>query len=170
MKFFSVFKLPYKINKRTMLIMPSRSWDYNSTVIETNKEIRLQDCPLEIIQRACNTGGSTMEERQMAITYLTGIDGRVPTPILPRHNIYAFPTHMPYHYECCWVFPEHISKIKPNKNNHKQSIIFFKNQLSLFVDVPAVILIQQLNRMPRCIHRYSNWIKAGHTDSDVFIS
>lgn len=170
MKLLSFFKFPYKINKDTMLILPATDWNYKTKVIEANREVILQDTPINLIQQACIKAGSTLEERQIAVSYLTGFIGRVPTPIIPRQNIYAFPTHMPYHYDCCWIFPQHIHKIIQNRKNAKKSIIFFKNNLSMIVDIPAYILLLQFRRTPQCIHRYSNWIKQGNKDQDAFIS
>jgi competence protein ComK len=76
---------------------------------------------------------------------------KVPIPISPRENIYAFPTHSPDNFECIWVFYHHVKSIKKDPNIPKQTIITFKNTFQLTLNVSYRSIEKQMQRTSQCI-------------------
>lgn len=144
-----------------MIILPAKSTEYSSKVIETKREIFLKDSPLDLIKRGCLGGGAGLEGRLESVTLFTGIERKIPVPIFPDQGIYCFPTHSPKHNDCCWIFPAHIRRTMANKNNPKQSIVVFKNNLSIILDIPHEALQKQIHRTAYCVLCFTSWYDDG---------
>ncbi|MEH7380460.1 competence protein ComK [Bacillus sp. JJ1533] len=147
----------YEVNPQTMAILPAREIEYSAIVKEVHNIIYVRQTPLQIIKAACLEGGSTYEGRRKAVTYLTGAVQKVPIPINPRRNLFAFPTHSPTAFECTWIFHHHVKTIRPSGNNNPttQSIIHFKNYDELPMNESPYILQKQFTRTGMCILHYS---------------
>ncbi|MEH7385787.1 competence protein ComK [Bacillus sp. JJ1521] len=147
----------YEVTPLTMSILPARDIDYFAIVIEEYQTLYVRQTPLQIIKTACLEGGATYEGRRKAVTYLTGAIQKVPIPINPRRNIFAFPTHSPTAFECSWIFYHHIKTIIPIQqiNNATQSIIQFKNQQELPMTESHYLLEKQYTRTAMCVLQYA---------------
>ncbi|MCC3359149.1 competence protein ComK [Bacillus sp. REN16] len=147
----------YEVNPQTMAILPAREIEYSAIVKEEHKIIYVRQTPLQIIKAACLEGGATYEGRRKAVTHLTGAIQKVPIPINPRRNIFAFPTHSPTAFECNWIFYHHIKAIVPSQqtSNTIQSIIHFKNQQVLPMNESHYLLEKQYTRTGMCILQYA---------------
>lgn len=146
----------YDINSETMAIIPAKHFDYDSIIYEVNQIIYVKQRPLEMIKPACLEGGSTYDGRRVAVILQTGADHKVPIPINPAKNIYAFPTKSPKLFECIWLFYHHIQTIKPHPTQPHLSIVYFKNgQAPLDLDISFAILEKQMHRTAFCIVRFT---------------
>lgn len=147
----------YEINPQTMAILSVAEIEYSAIVLEENKKIYVRQTPLQIIKAACLEGGASYEGRRKAVTYLTGAMQKIPIPINPRRNIFAFPTHSPTTFECNWIFYHQIKTITIPKvpNPTIQSIIHFKNNQSLSMNESCYVLQKQYQRTAMCILQYS---------------
>jgi competence protein ComK len=85
----------YEINKETIAIIPANHIDYYSIVLERDQQLHVKLTPLQLIKASCLEGGSTYDGRRLAVTHQTGAQNKVPIPIHPLEQIYAFPTHSP---------------------------------------------------------------------------
>lgn len=146
----------YEITPDTMALISIAHVDYATLVRERHQTLYVKMTPFQIIKAACLEGGSTYEGRRKAVTYLTGAIQKVPIPINPRRNIFAFPTHSPTSFECSWIFYHHIKSIVPSHqtSNRTQSIIQFKNQSELPMNESHYLLEKQYTRTAICVLQY----------------
>lgn len=137
----------YMVNNRTMIIMPVEAIAYYAVVKEVDRIVFVKQTPLDIIKENLLIGGSDLDGRRRSITYKLGMQKKLPMPINPPRNIYAFPTHSPKYFHCQWIFAEHINQIHHAKNNKNyKSIILFKNGEEVYLEVSAYILDNQVMR------------------------
>nr|WP_309098455.1 competence protein ComK [Fredinandcohnia onubensis] len=149
-------QLTYEVNPQTQAILPAREIEYSSIVTEEHQTLYIRQTPLQIIRAACLEGGSTYDGRRKAVTHLTRAIQKVPIPINPRRNIFAFPTHSPTAFECNWIFYHHIKAIVPSQQSSTiQSIIQFKNQQELHMNESHYLLEKQYTRTGMCILQYA---------------
>ena len=140
----------YKANGKTKLVRPAYQIEYQSIVLEGNREIYVKMTPLEIIKLAAIQGGAEYNGRRTSMAYLTGIHKKIPIPISESKNIYAFPTCSPNHPDCIWIFFHHIDDIKPATGTYR-SIIQFKDGLEMKMKESLHILEKQRYRTWLCI-------------------
>lgn len=145
----------YDINSDTMALISIAHIDYATIVHEGHRRLYVKKTPLQLIQAACLKGGASYEGRRKAVTYLTGAIQKVPIPINPRRNIFAFPTHSPTAFECNWIFYHHIQSIIPTRQAKTKSIILFKNQLELPMNESHYLLQKQYTRTAMCFLQYA---------------
>ncbi|MEH7223195.1 competence protein ComK [Bacillus sp. JJ1566] len=149
--------IDYEINPDTMTLLSAAHIDYATIVRERHQILYVKKTPLQLIKAACLEGGATYEGRRKAVTHLTGAIQKVPIPINPRRNIFAFPTHSPTAFECNWIFYHHIKSIVPALQTGKaiQSIIQFKNHHELPMNESHYLLQKQYTRTGMCILQYA---------------
>lgn len=146
----------YDVHRGTMAILAAMYPNYYSEVIETDKRLFVKQTPIQLIRQACLEGGSTYEGRRAAVMHQTGARHKVPIPINPLEEIYAFPTHSAKQFNCNWIFYKHVKRII--RNDRTQSFIVFQNGLEVTVDVSHYILEKQMYRTSYCLFRFSNRI------------
>lgn len=135
----------YIASDTTMIIMPIKAIEYYAVVREIDRTVYVKQTPFEIIKENLLIGGSDYNGRRRSITYKLGMQKKLPMPINPARNIYAFPTHAPSQFHCQWIFTEHIDHIHPVKHNKKyKSAILFKNSEKIFTEVSPYILETQI--------------------------
>lgn len=114
----------YKINSHTMALLSAAHIEYDTIAVETNQELFIRKTPYQLISGACLENCSTYEGRREAIKHHFGIKRKVPIPINPGKNLFAFPTHSPTDFACNWIFHSHIQAIltpsAPSKNMGRQ--------------------------------------------------
>lgn len=137
----------YRVNENTMLIKPIEAIEYYAVVKEIDRTVLVKQTPFEMVKENLLIGGSDFDGRCRSITYKLEMRQKLPMPIIPSRNIYAFPTHSPMKFYCQWIFIEHIEQIFPVKNNKDyKSVIHFKNGEKVYFDVSPYILDTQLVR------------------------
>ncbi|MFB4163918.1 competence protein ComK [Alteribacillus sp. JSM 102045] len=148
----------YEINPSTMALLPAAHMDYEVIALEEHQKLFVRKTSIQLIQSACLDGGSTYEGRRMAVTHQTGSKQKVPIPVNPLHQIFAFPTHSPRVLECNWIFYHHVHSIQAHRSPQEpsiQSIITFKNGQQLPMKESSYILEKQLQRTAMCILRFT---------------
>lgn len=143
----------YEIHKGTMAIIPVAHLTYQSEIIEEDRRVYVPIKPISLIKEGCLEGGADYAGRRAAVMHQTGISQKVPIPINPLEEIYAFPTHSAKHFDCCWIFYKHVKRITPDGN---QTIITFRNNEQLKVNVSHYIIEKQMHRTAYCFIRFSN--------------
>jgi competence protein ComK len=139
----------YNVNEETNALTPAFQLDYQTIVLEGKRELFVKQTPLELIKLAAKRGGAEYNGRRTSMTYLTGIHKKIPIPINPQKNIYAFPTTSPNQAHCSWIFFHHVDEIKPTKGNSR-SIIQFKNGREIKMNESLHILEKQMYRTWLC--------------------
>ncbi|WP_312093659.1 competence protein ComK [Niallia sp.] len=137
----------YRVNENTMLINPIEAIEYYAVAEEVDRKVFVKQTPFEIVKENLLIGGSDFDGRCRSITYKLEMQKKLPMPIIPPRNIYAFPTHSPTKFCCQWIFVEHIEKIFPVKNDKDfKSVIYFKNGEKVYFEVSPHVLDTQLVR------------------------
>ncbi|SDM58332.1 competence protein ComK [Sediminibacillus halophilus] len=153
----------YKITKQTMALLTACQMEYETVVIERNRQLYIKRPPLQLIKNACLNAGSSYDGRRSAVIYHTGSKKKVPIPVSPENNIFAFPTCSPDTLPCNWIFLEHIFDIKsiPKKEkNSIQSIIVFHNGVQLQMKESKRVLEKQFQRTVFANIKLSSHMKA----------
>lgn len=148
----------YEINGSTMALLAVAHIDYSTLVLEEGRQFFVRQTPSQIIKAGCLEGGSTFDGRRKAVSYQTGAKQKVPIPINPKDNIFAFPTHSPKSFECSWIFYHHVKYItiftSPSKQTF-QSKLTFKNGKTITLSESLYILEKQMQRTALCILKFS---------------
>lgn len=146
----------YDINLQTMALLPIAHIDYATLVIEQFHQLYVTLTPLQIIKAGCLDGGADFDGRKKGVTHLTGAIQKVPMPIIPLLNIFAFPTHSPTAFHCSWIFYHHVKTILPSQNpKEKQASILFKNGLELPMNESYHTLNKQMQRTGDCVLKFT---------------
>lgn len=134
----------YEINEETLAIVPIG--ENKSRVIELTNEFIVYNTPNEIINKSCLYFGSSYTGRHEATKYLLGISYKSPIIIEESKNIIFFPTNSPRINNCNWIS---LKNIVDYKRIGKQSIIYFKNDKKLILDISYGSLDNQILRAAR---------------------
>lgn len=148
----------YEVNRSTMALLSVAHIDYRTIVLEENQQFFVQKTPTQLVKAACIEGGATYDGRRIAVSYRTGTKQKVPIPINPRENIFAFPTHSPKAFECSWIFYHHVKSVKKfisPSHNTTQSMILFNNSQKINLSESHYILEKQMQRTAICILGFS---------------
>ncbi len=145
----------YDINSDTNAILAANHFDYNTIVWERGQCYYVKEKAFKMIERACIEGGAGYEGRRNSVVYKTKARNKVPIPINPKEDIYAFPTCSPSAHECSWIFYPHVKDIAPNGNNAAKTIITFKNHKQLVLDVSYNIIKRQMHLTSYCVVLFS---------------
>lgn len=147
----------YEINKHTLALLSAYHPEYDTIAIEPGCEWKIRKKPLQIIKQGCLEGGASYAGRREAVKYLTGAKNKVPIPVNPHEHIYAFPTHSPKQFECCWIFHYHIRSIKEHHfpNQLKGTMITFKNGQQVPIPVSIYTIEKQMQRTSQCRFRFT---------------
>ena len=144
----------YQITSRTMALLSVAHMEYSTIVLEVDRQLFVRLTPIQIIKASCLDGGSTYDGRRSAVTHHTGSKQKVPIPIIPHDDIYAFPTHSPTAFGCNWLFFNHvkyISTFTPPGETSRQSSITFHNGQSITLNESHYVLNKQMERTAMCI-------------------
>lgn len=123
----------YIINEQTLSILPARSIEYQTKVIERKKIIYVKQTPFEIIKESCLFYWSSFEGRRTSTIEFTGYKEKVPIPIYPLKKIIAFPTHGIHNPDCAWLMQDHILQGKPKGTN--QTSVLLSNGEYITIDI-----------------------------------
>ncbi|MDL4842469.1 competence protein ComK [Aquibacillus rhizosphaerae] len=148
----------YAITEHTMILSPAAHVDYQTIVLEHNRKLFVKKTPIQLIKKACLEGGSSYDGRRSAMIYLTSCRRKVPIPIDPNKDIFAFPTHSPSQYSCEWIFYNHIRLIRSSINsmsNNPVCMITFKNGQQLTTESSYYTIEKQMYRTAMCMLRLS---------------
>lgn len=139
----------YEINRNTQALLPGLNMDYDTIVVETNQTLYVKKRIINIIKNDCLDGGSTYEGRRIAVTKKMGFGRKQPIPIYPHLGIIAFPTKSPEHFNCVWIFPQHVKRIITVPSG--ESEIVFRDGQSIVVNESRFVLEKQIQRSAICI-------------------
>ncbi|WP_209121705.1 competence protein ComK [Alkalihalobacillus sp. BA299] len=145
----------YEINRDTSALLPVYHLDYQTVVWERDQRYHVKKTPLQLIREACLEGGADYDGRRAAVTHKTGVTSKIPLPVNPHEQIYAFPTHSPKLHECHWLFYHHIKSIERHTDTPTHSIITFKDDKELLLPVSFHTIERQMQRTSYCIVRFS---------------
>src|SRR5699024_1773559 len=119
-------------------LIPTRSTDHQTKVIEESQIYYVNQSPLEIIKLNCLLNGSDFTGRAKSITYHLNFKRKSPVAI--NKSLHAFLTHSLADFECIWIFVYQIAYTEPHGSS---SMIDFKNHSDLPLPITYHILEKQ---------------------------
>ena len=134
----------YEINVETLLIVPFEK--EKSKIYEVDGEYIVNLPPLEIIRNSCLYFGCTYDGRREAIKSMIGVDMKVPIIIEDTRNIIFFPTSSCINKDAIWISYQNL--LKYSKLNDYSTVLYFKNNKSVNVDIKYNLID---NQVIRCI-------------------
>lgn len=134
----------YIVSTETSALLPAKSIDFQTIVLENNRKLYVRRTPFEIIKDSCLQNWSTYEGRKQATIHRTGFKEKVPIPINPLDAIIALPTHGLRHHNCSWIMLEHIFDYRPIDKNRVK--IIFHNKQTIEIDLSYNALDNQYKR------------------------
>ena len=139
----------YEINENTLAIIPLKGG--KSKIIEKERELIINQTPMEIIDYSCLYFGSSYDGRHSATKHLLGITYKSPIIVEESRNMIFFPTNSPRLFECYWIALKHIVDYKKSKNESlkEESIISFNSGIELQVPISYGSLDNQVLRATR---------------------
>src|SRR5690625_3043982 len=143
----------YLIHEHTMALIPAKSIEYDTVVIEQNRKIHVRQTPLEIIKAACYNEWYTYDGRRRAVSHHTNFQKKIPIPINARKGIFFFPTYSPLRFDNIWLSYRHISRTIVISQKPAKSKIIFCNGIELTMNVSVHILMRQMERTFECMWR-----------------
>ncbi len=133
----------YTITTNTLAVVPARTIEYSSIVLESNQQCYIKQTPFEIIKASCINYWSTYDGRRQTTIQQTGFKQKTPIPISKQNNIIAFPTHSPINYDCCWIIYSPYLRIIPHP---RKTILYIGHGKSITLDISNHILQKQIER------------------------
>src|SRR5690625_1097525 len=143
----------YIIHEHTMALIPARSIEYDTVVMEQDKKVHVRKTPLEIIKAACHDEWYTYDGRRRAVSHHTNFQKKVPIPINAEKGIFFFPTRSPSHFETIWLSYKHIIQTIEISRKPAQTKIIFYNGVEIVVPISSHILRRQMERTFECMWR-----------------
>ncbi len=131
----------YEINSSTLAIIPLG--ENISKVYEEEAEYIVSKSSNAIIKENCEFYGSSYEGRCKGTKKLTGIKSKFPIIIEESRNIIFFPTSSVRSDNNTWIA---LNNIKDYKIDNLNSIITFKNNENLDLDISYYSLDNQICR------------------------
>jgi len=134
----------YEISEDTLAIVPYGKT--SSKIIEKDRELIVEETPMNIINNSCLYFGSSYEGRYSATKHLLGISYKSPIIIEESKNMIFFPTSSPRFLKCYWISLKNISKYHKYDNH---SVILFDCGIKLEVPISYGSLDNQILRATR---------------------
>lgn len=139
----------------TVALLPARRIEFSTLIITNYGKEYVPDPSLHMIKSACRDNFEEYEGNRKVIISHTNFIQKTPMPICKRKGIYFFPTHSPHRIENCWINHHHVANIDkiPHrlKTQHGQSIVYFKNGLTLAFSTSYHTMKEQYKRTSECI-------------------
>lgn len=134
----------YKINEQTLAIIPINNT--KTKIYEDNNVIIVNKSAKKIVEENCLYYGSSYEGRRHSTEDLIGITYKSPIIIEETNNIIFFPTCSPRLKTCGWISLNNLDNFVPYND---ESQIFFRNNLSLNINVSTSVIENQILKASR---------------------
>jgi competence protein ComK len=147
------------VSRYTMAILPHHFHEHRySKVIEEDGEYIVKMKPLDIIARSCHYYGSSLKGRKEGTKEIIGITHKAPIAIEPLNEIYVFPTTSPNDPRCVWLSHIHVFKYEPSRG--ERTMVYFKNEKSICLEVSYHSFVNQLYRTAQLRTKLSERMEA----------
>ncbi|QHS23533.1 hypothetical protein GWK91_11440 [Virgibacillus sp. MSP4-1] len=132
----------YRVNRKTMAIIPHSGPDYRSRIIETGKEIFCKKSVKQILEKACLEGGASLDGRRKSVEYILNTNIKLPIPVNPGMGAFFFPNKSPKEFNCSWFSFYHIEEYL--KSNDKTTNLVFSNRTKAVIDTSFFAFRRQM--------------------------
>lgn len=134
----------YTINKKTLAIIPIS--ERSSKIYEENNVIIVPKTTQKLIEENCIYYGSSYSGRKKGTVDLIGVTHKSPIVIEETNGIIFFPTSSPRLKTCGWIA---LNNVSDYKEDNKDTIISFENDLQIKIPVSNKIINNQILRATR---------------------
>ncbi len=131
----------YEINSETLALLPIGK--SKTKILEQTNNYVIKKPITEVLDTSCHYFGSSFKGRVEGTKNMIGSVYKVPIIIEESANIIFFPTMSPDLKNNIWVSLNNILKCEPNNN---KTIIYFKNNKKIEVNVPYLSISKQIVR------------------------
>ncbi len=100
----------------------------------------------------------TFDGRKEGTRAIIGITHKAPIAVEPLNEIYVFPTTSPNAPRCVWLSHIHVFQYEPSKE--EQTVVYFKNEKSILLEVSYHSFVNQLYRTAQLRTKLSERIEA----------
>ncbi len=132
----------YVINYETLVIMPYG--DKKSKVYEFDEIFIVNKDVLSIINDSCLYFGSSLSGRREGTMSLMNCEIKVPIIIEDSQNLIVFPTSSYKNTKNIWISYNNL--LKYSKNDCKSTLLYFKQNNKIVVDIRYNIIDNQIIR------------------------
>lgn len=129
----------YTINDKTLALVPITN--KKTKIYEKDNVIIVNRSSKRIIEESCVMYGENFQNRKIHTENLTGMSYKSPISIGDKNNLVFFPTKSPRLKGCCWISLDNLDTYHPYNDDGQ---IFFKNNLSLYVNTSSHIIENQI--------------------------
>ncbi|MFK3936234.1 competence protein ComK [Alkalihalobacillus sp. NPDC078783] len=141
----------YGIGPQTLLIKPNHDIEYSTKIMEPNRTYYVKQTPLQLIETACLSNGSSYDGRSKFSVASLGIKSKPPILISESQAIIAAPTHSPSNPKCQWFFPRHIVSSDGNVQEGKDGTqVIFRDRTKIFLEISHSQFLHALTKAHRC--------------------
>lgn len=136
----------YEINKSTLALIPET--EEFTRVYEMDRNFLVKRTSFQIIDDSCKYFGCSYIGRFEGTKNLVGYNYKAPIIIEETTRIIFFPTNSPRQNDCMWIS---LNNIKEYKKNNSKSIIIFKNNSKMELDISYSSLENQVLRATKLL-------------------
>jgi len=135
-----------EITPFTLAVIPhqAKGGELYSKILEDDQVFIVKQKPTEVIHKACEFYGMTLDGIQAATRKLINIKHKIPICIEARSGMYFFPSSSPNNDDCHWLAHSHILSLQPAETFKTK--VYFHNGQSILVDISYNSLEGQLLR------------------------
>ncbi len=131
----------YYINAETLILMPINNEE--TMVIELDKKIIIKKNIMKIVNDSCCYFGSNYVGRYQGAKKLLNMAYKLPIIVEDFNELVIFPTCSSRQEECCWLC---LNNIENYKKSDKKTIVIFKNNIKIELDISYGSLENQIFR------------------------
>ena len=136
--------IEYEINSSTLIIFPIDN--KKCRIVESDLEFFVNKKSTKVIEESCLFFGCSYLGRVEGTKKLINVAVKAPIIVEESKKIIFFPTSSPRLDTCMWISYNNL--VKYTKNNDNNTILYFKNNQEIEIDVSYNIID---NKIVRCI-------------------
>lgn len=145
----------YIVGKETMGLREANHPVFATIIQDANGIYYSRKTALQLLNESCLLkGGSDYRGKIVALKHNLKFYYKTPLIISREEKIYAFPTKSPTHFDCRWIFPEHINEDEFVVIDDAMYVIFRNGQL-FPLNCSYHIFKNQLKRAIYAFYTYS---------------
>ncbi|WP_102026468.1 competence protein ComK [Salirhabdus sp. Marseille-P4669] len=133
----------YKINRNTMALLHVPSAEYQTRILEKDKEIYCTKTSMQLIKEACISGGSTYIGRKKAMEKILRVKSKLPIPINPTEGLFFFPNMSPKEHNCTWISFFNINDYKKFGNDITKTEVVLSDNRKIIVNTSFMSMNRQ---------------------------
>jgi competence protein ComK len=143
------------VTRRTLAICPAYDGIHRSIIYDySGRKTFSKKSIMEILDESCMAYRSTYDGRIKAVRHATKYLRKTPLMICPQEFIYCIPTMAPTHYDCIWLFCQHIES---SSTSEGKTYIQFTNGEQLEINCSEKVITKQRERAAATMNHFASF-------------